>query len=189
MTEETDQKKAQIREVATRLAGLKGYNGTSMREIADELGINIATLYYYYKDKNQIFGDVLVSAMLNIVQGIERASKSGITWTQRFEHILDWEVEYNCKKTNLNAEVRFIDEPQRSEIIRLRDEAQSMVEGVISAGIKAGEFRELDVKLMAYLVFALGYHVSSWYKPGGRLSIAQIAAEYKKTFLAALRPD
>jgi len=47
-----------ILEAATKLFALKGYHGTSIRDIAKEAEISIATLYYYAKNKDDLYRQV-----------------------------------------------------------------------------------------------------------------------------------
>ncbi len=47
-----------ILEVATTFFARKGYNGTSIRDIAREADISISTLYYYAKNKNDLYRQV-----------------------------------------------------------------------------------------------------------------------------------
>jgi AcrR family transcriptional regulator len=51
-----------ILEVATRLFLEKGYEGTSIRNIADAIEYSPATIYLYFKDKNDIFWQIQCQA-------------------------------------------------------------------------------------------------------------------------------
>lgn len=50
--------KQKIVEASTYLFGLKGYDGTSTREIAQRAGVNIASLNYHFKSKHGILKEV-----------------------------------------------------------------------------------------------------------------------------------
>ncbi len=50
--------KQRIIEAASYLFGMKGYDGTSTREIAARAGVNIAALNYYFRSKNNLLLEV-----------------------------------------------------------------------------------------------------------------------------------
>lgn len=56
-----DDRKEQIIEVALKRFAHYGFNKTTMSEIAVDLGITKANLYYYYPDKNSLVKDVLLT--------------------------------------------------------------------------------------------------------------------------------
>ena len=58
-TEEPTDVRARILAEATRLFVAYGYNGISMREIAEAVGVSKAGLYYHYKDKEDLFLAIL----------------------------------------------------------------------------------------------------------------------------------
>lgn len=57
-----------IKETAAHLYALKGYNATSMREIAKEVGVTKASLYYYYNSKEELFFDIVKDSFDHLIQ-------------------------------------------------------------------------------------------------------------------------
>ncbi len=61
--------RAEILAAARRIFARRGLNGTSVREVADAAGVNNAMIYYYFKDKDDLYRSVLAdsfSAMTEI---------------------------------------------------------------------------------------------------------------------------
>ena len=65
-----------IIEVAIRTFADRGYAGTSMREIADELGITKAALYYHFPGKEEIFSACINHSVERILEGMETIANS-----------------------------------------------------------------------------------------------------------------
>ncbi|GHE32892.1 TetR/AcrR family transcriptional regulator [Sphingobacterium griseoflavum] len=63
-----DNKKDQIIQAALKRFAHYGFNKTTMSEIAVDLNITKANLYYYYPDKNALIKDVLVHISEDILQ-------------------------------------------------------------------------------------------------------------------------
>lgn len=61
-----------ILEVATTFFARKGYNGTSIRDIAREADISISTLYYYAKNKNDLYRQVFKEVYNQEVETIDK---------------------------------------------------------------------------------------------------------------------
>ncbi len=60
------EKKQRIKNAAIRLMSEKGYHSTSSNEIAKEAGVSIGTFYSYYKDKKELYKE-LVADIYNTV--------------------------------------------------------------------------------------------------------------------------
>lgn len=58
----------QILAAANKLLMLQGYSGLAMRQIADEVGVSKAALYYHFKDKEELFLEILGGYLEKIAQ-------------------------------------------------------------------------------------------------------------------------
>jgi AcrR family transcriptional regulator len=74
-----------IREVALELFAEQGYDGTSLRQIAERLGITKAALYYHFKSKDEIVTSVLESMLEGVDELIEWAQEQPRTAATRAE--------------------------------------------------------------------------------------------------------
>ncbi|MEO0332890.1 MAG: TetR/AcrR family transcriptional regulator, partial [Bacteroidota bacterium] len=63
MTQEAQQAEnteEKIRQVAKRLFTERGYNGTKIRDVAEEAGVNIALLNYYFRSKERLYESIVI---------------------------------------------------------------------------------------------------------------------------------
>lgn len=71
-----------IKETAAHLYALKGYNATSMREIAKEVGVTKAALYYHYDSKEELFFDIVKDSFTHLIQISQQLADSDLpVWT------------------------------------------------------------------------------------------------------------
>lgn len=61
-----------IMNMAFRLFVEKGYEATNLREMANEVGINASTIYFYYKSKKELFLDVFQQALEVHINELEK---------------------------------------------------------------------------------------------------------------------
>lgn len=78
--------------VATELFITQGYGGTSLREIAERLGISKAAIYYHFRSKEDI-ARVVVEQIMEVNGGIADrltvAGKDSAAWQRAFEQIIE----------------------------------------------------------------------------------------------------
>ena len=71
MTQVAGGTRARIQEVALELFAERGYDQTSLREIADRLGVTKAALYYHFKTKEEILASTLEDYLSDVHAIIE----------------------------------------------------------------------------------------------------------------------
>lgn len=73
VSEQKDSTEEKIRAVAKELFSKHGYNGTTVREVAEQAGVNIALLNYYFRSKDKLFLSIFTDSFtkfLNIGKAI-----------------------------------------------------------------------------------------------------------------------
>jgi TetR/AcrR family transcriptional regulator len=67
MTGETQDTESKIKEVARRVFLEQGYEGTKIRQIADEAGVNLAMVNYYFRSKEQLFKQIYMETFREFI--------------------------------------------------------------------------------------------------------------------------
>jgi len=67
--------RAHLNEVALRLFALRGVEGTSLQDIAAEMGVSKAALYYHYKTKDELVLGVIAPLLDELAQIVEDAER------------------------------------------------------------------------------------------------------------------
>src|SRR5262245_57916504 len=79
-----------IPQVALRLFAEKGYEATSMREIAEHLGITKPALYYHFDSKEAIVRELLRELHGQVAELVSWAQQQEVTPGLRREVLLRW---------------------------------------------------------------------------------------------------
>ena len=69
---------------ASRLFATKGYDGVSMREVAEASGMTKAALYYHFENKESLYFSAVQSLLQQVLLALQSASNEG-TWEERLE--------------------------------------------------------------------------------------------------------
>src|SRR3954447_26224150 len=83
--------RAEILAVAAELFTEKGYEGTSLREIADRLGITKAALYYHFRSKDDMLR-ALVEPMMGVLAALV-ARLEAATDVDGWADALSWMID------------------------------------------------------------------------------------------------
>jgi AcrR family transcriptional regulator len=157
---EFNEKQLQILDNAERLFADKGYDGTSVRDIADEAGVNVAMISYYFGSKEK-----LLEALFNHrsagasskVKAIMENTEMGPM--EKVEAMIDYYIDKfqneNCfHKIMMREQVAIQRTTTASLILDFKKRNQELVSKLIQDGQKAGVFvKNIDVPIsMATLI-------------------------------------
>lgn len=183
-----------VHEAARAHFATRGYEATSMREIAADAGINIATLYFYCSTKEQLLFDVLINAQEQLAEGLrERIGAAGDSWSSRLAAAIGVHIKFCAEKafptTITRVDMQRLTEEHRATYLAMRDAYEREFRDLLRGGIAAGEFRQVDPKLTVFAILGIGHTVGRWYRSDGPLSPEQIAEHYVDFTLAGLRAE
>ncbi|WP_426959409.1 TetR/AcrR family transcriptional regulator [Muricoccus radiodurans] len=183
----------QIIEVACRQFANRGFDGVSMRDIAEECGISKATLYHYFPDKDSILRPLLVGVTRSIYQHVERHDdparpplerlRTFLIETARFFETFRWAWIAGSTVFWSDPKVR-----TRKERIAWRDRYEAMLRGILEQAMADGAIRPMDVKLAGRFVLGSLNWMPRWYRPDGPMTAPEIAAEFCDMILQGLQP-
>ncbi|WP_173933890.1 TetR/AcrR family transcriptional regulator [Chelativorans sp. Marseille-P2723] len=172
-----DRKKHIILEAA-RLFAMKGFDATSMREVAGRTGVLAGSLYYYFESKEQLFLEVHTEGMKVLSKNVDEAIKElSDPWDK-----LEAAAIAHCRALVEEREMLMLVvptlpvtlAPYREELVRQRDEYEKKFAQII-AECDLPDRINRDV-LRLHLLGALNW-TQVWYRPGTKLSIDEVARQ------------
>jgi AcrR family transcriptional regulator len=157
-----------ILETAKNLFAEKGYHGMSMREISDALGVSKAALYYYFKDKEELFLEILkiyLEEMSAVLDRISVEPISGAEKIRRFvEYVLTQPTEQRATIRLASQEINQLSPETRKTFgLIYQDKFIKKIQAILQEGMRQGEFREIpgDVSVWALLGIMFPYFYPS----------------------------
>ncbi len=174
----------QIEEVAADLFYTVGYHGTGLREIAKAVGIQPASLYHHFANKQELLFSVLGRTMDDLLDGAQGVLDTESGTRQQLAGLVRHFIGLVSTRPREwvvgDVELRSLEPDNRAVLIQKRDRYQRCFEHVIERGVAEGIFSASDAKLSTYAILGMCNHISLWYRPGGARSIDDIAASYVK---------
>lgn len=164
MKEEKTDKKDHILAIAERLFSKNGYDGASTRAIAQEAGVNLAMLNYYFGSKEGVYKAVLEKRLGNFHQILTSINEEEISsWDKLYRCIdlyVDRTMSNNCFHRLLHRELSLEQRSETGDFI-----TESLMKNVteilrvINEGIANKSFRKVDVELTVASIFGTKYYL------------------------------
>lgn len=169
---------------AVHLFAEYGYHAATMRDIARMAGIQAASIYYHYANKQALLIEIMENHMRQLNANLERiVSKQGDVLQRLHEAIANHIRLHTTFKSEffiIDTEIRALEGENRSYILSLRDQYEALLQSLLHEGIEQGVFRQTDVKISSYAIIAMCTEVASWFRPAGRLSVQQVIDIYTR---------
>jgi AcrR family transcriptional regulator len=178
----TTASRAAVVETACTLFADRGYRGTSMKDIAEALGVSAPGLYNHVSSKQDILYAIMDKAMDRAITALDEATAGVQDVSEQLRRateslVLDF-LRYPAEVTVCNNEVRNLDARNRPAIVAKRDEYAARFRRIIERGHRTGRFRTSTPDLAAFAVLEMGNGAKSWFRPSGRYPDTYVAREY-----------
>jgi TetR/AcrR family transcriptional regulator, cholesterol catabolism regulator len=186
-------RRKEIIAAAARLFAEQGFNGTSMDDIAKELGILKGSLYYWIDSKEALLAEVLAgSPMLDEIALGEKIMTRKIPAAERLRllvhaHIDAW-TENPHNFSVFLTDWRWLENDERAYYFSMRNSLEALFKQVILEGIELGEFSvdAGDVTILVNSILGMMNWFPRWYRPGGWADASYIADTMTNLVVAGL---
>jgi AcrR family transcriptional regulator len=181
-------KRAEIVAVATEFFGEDGYEATKWADVASAVGLGPTALYHYFESKQHCLFEILAEAVDDALAEFTRLNQGD--FPVAFPAVVrggfdrdDREVRRARVLVAEQALVRHSREGAREEDARKRAFAllkryEAGWRDLLSAGMAAGAIPSVDADLLTRAVIGTYNSVWQWYRPEGRLALAEVADFY-----------
>jgi AcrR family transcriptional regulator len=151
--------KNKLKEVAMRLFGEKGYEGTALSEIAKEVGVKTPAIYAFFENKEDLFMTVFREAMQSYNTYIQELSEEQkvLSAQESLRGILSRQYEFYQKSPEASKIVlryvvfppAFLKETIEEAFLESDAMLTKIIEQFISKGMEEGVIRDQSVQLLA----------------------------------------
>jgi AcrR family transcriptional regulator len=178
-----------IRSVALELFYTRGFQATTLRDIASKVGIQVGSLYNHMASKGELLFEIMETVMLDLLEDQRQVAETPDV-VERMRLLVYYHVKLHGARAREvfigNSELRSLSRAQRIRIVALRQEYEQVFRNELEDGIRQGKFLPVDVQITAYGILAMTTWVSSWYSSRGRLSLEEIAEIYTAMVLRGI---
>ena len=167
----------------------KGFHGTSMEDISEQLLMTKGSLYYYFQDKEEILYACHDYSLDRVIEHMEQFRESDIGAREKLKAAVQGLVDVmidELQGSALALDINALSEPLLAKIIEKRDRFERGMRAIVQEGIESGEFREGNPKMASFAMLGAINWISRWYNPAGELKAADIGEMYADLFVEGL---
>lgn len=176
---------------AARLFRQRGFEGTTVRDVARECGVQSGSLFYHFRSKDDLLEAVMLEGMQQFAAAACRPLDAVQSPRERLRALFLGHLEAlhggGDEQAVVISEWRSLRGPARRRVVRRRDRVEAVWRDALAAaqaaGLVDGDLRLLRLAMLGALNWTL-----QWYRRQGPLSLEQLAENLLALFLRAPQP-
>ena len=186
---------AEIYRAAAQIICDKGYDATSMNDIAEAVGITKSGLYHHVSGKRNLLFSIMNFGMDSLEEQVIVPARAIADAEQRLRAIITNHVHLitsrstskgNNPVTIVVDEVAGLTVAQRRKIDQRKRAYVDLIREALTELKESGRLRDLDVIAATFSLLGMILWLSRWYSPEGRLTPDQVSEEVTKIALSGL---
>lgn len=181
-------RKDQVLRTAAKLFSERGYHGTSMQDLARDLGILRGSIYAHIDSKEEILFEIVDAGAARFLERMGAVHQTVAPPPEKLRAAIEAHVttvaEHLDASTVFLNDWRHLSPKLRRRIEQKRDTYQGLVADIIDEGVRLGVFRkDLDVRFAALLILSTVNWVYQWFDPAGPMTAPQVAEVFSEMIL------
>jgi AcrR family transcriptional regulator len=167
-------RRKEIAEAAVRVFNRLGYKGASLSAVATELGVDRATLYYYFSSKEQMFDETVRAVIEGNDELVGGIAKSAISPNEKLRELVtammvSYAENYPLLYIYIREDLAHVSDKRSTwsaEMRKLNRSIEQSFIDIIEQGYADGSFRRVgSARTVAYGILGMLNWSHRWYKP------------------------
>lgn len=184
---QVDGRAAEVYRTAARIILQKGYDATSVSDIADAMGITKAGLYHYIRGKTELLFEIMQYGLAELEREVMVPARAIADPVERLRFVISTHARLVTRGdgavTILVDEARALTPAQNRKVTKLKRAYVDFLRGTLDELREAGKLREISTTVAAFNAIASVNWLSRWFRPDGELSSDEIAEQITDSVL------
>lgn len=169
----------------------KGYSGTSLKDVADILGLTDAALYYYVRNKEELVYQCYLRAADIGREAMDRAIDEGECGFDQVRLYIRYHIEFMLGERGplaIMSEIPSLKPDHRDEILGVSRTHSLRFEALLNAGITDGSIATCDVRMTGNSIMGSINWIPKWFH-GDEDAAGRILREFPEILSCGLQPN
>ncbi len=167
-----------ILDVAVRVFRERGYDGSSLDQVARAAGITKASIYYHVRSKEELLDRGVGRALDALFAVLDEPPAQKGRAAERFKYIVRRTIEITIDQlpeVALLLRVRG-NTPAERRVLERRRQFDHLLAKLMENAQRQRDLRaDIDPRLATRLLFGMLNSITEWYRPGGQLDAPEVA--------------
>lgn len=152
----------------------KGFKAASMRELAEVVGVEAASLYNHIKSKNELLHEICFSVANKYNEKLEQIESMDAPALQKVEELLRFHISSMVQNFDevfvSDREWKYLSEPYLSNFQTQRRTYRKRFAAIIEDGIKKKEIKKIDATTAVLIMLHAISGIESWHRSKQKIS-------------------
>ncbi|CAD7337924.1 MULTISPECIES: TetR/AcrR family transcriptional regulator [unclassified Sphingobium] len=182
--------------IAGELFSERGFNGTSLNDIADAVGVLKGSLYHYISSKEDLLYEVIKVGSEGLAENMRLCDHFASSPAEQLIAFCYGHIVLNAVPDRIHRGIVIIQDAKhlapdkREQIFAERDAYQAYLRSIISRGMAANIFDAgIDQRISSFTILGVITSYIRWYKPGGPITPHDLARDSAAFVIASLQPQ
>lgn len=180
------QRRREICQIATRLFVEKGFEKTTIRDIAKSGNMNSSALYYYFEDKEAILYEILMEIMNTSLEQMREIDQSGLLPKEKIDAVIKLHTRiYGVDPVRMGLIVfnqKSLSPEHWKELKSKQREYTDIVARILKKMRETGEIVDIDPTVCTFALFGMVQWAFGWYNPKGSINPDQLSEVFTRIF-------
>ena len=180
-TQKNQDKAQEICLTAAQIFVAKGYNATSLNDIADELKITKAGLYYYVESKQDLLYRIITMGLDNVKNEVLNPAREITDAEERLKFIIFNHARLSAGGNHaviiISHEDNELSFQQREETLKRRREYFDFIRDTLVELQNQGKIQPIDLTTATFTILGMIIWLSRWFSPKGKMSVEKVCED------------
>jgi AcrR family transcriptional regulator len=171
----------------------KGYAATGMREIAENVGLEVGSLYAHIRNKEAILHDICFKLAEEFILGLKDIENEAVDVATQLRHIIHLHVRLALLDVDefvvFNEEWRNMSEEHVKAYLKMRRDYEQRLLRIIEIGIATGSLVAHEPRVILHTLLSAVRWVPMWYHEGRRIEATQLADYLTNVLLTGIKKN
>jgi len=185
-----DQQRDRILRAAAHCFNQKGYSGTSLKDVANILGLTDPALYYYVRSKEELVYQCYVRAAELGREAMEQAVADGKDGLEQAQLYLRYHIEIMVGEKGpmaIMSEIPSLEAEHRDDVLKLSRKHSAGFEAILESGIADGSIAACDVRMTGNAIMGSINWIPKWFHGDDALA-QRLVDEFPAILSSGLKP-
>lgn len=167
-------KREVILHAASELFRQRGYKAASMRDLAEKIGIEAASLYNHIRSKSELLYDICFNTAATYNEHLESVEASKESYLKKVETILRFQIRQMVENSDnvivADREWVHLDDAYLSNYQTMKHNYRKRFNQIITKGVETGEIKKINVPSTIWLLLHAVNGIESWHRSKTQIS-------------------